>query len=94
MDSQLQPSSQPLRMETTPVLQTNTAQEMKMPQVQHVPQVQQTTQSENYLTIEQSVQVLHQAVVIGQKAGVYSLDDSALIKVAIDSLRTRLGMDK
>lgn len=44
------------------------------------------------LTIPQSLQILYQAVNIGQSKGAYTLDDSSLIKMALDSLRVRLRL--
>ena len=48
---------------------------------------------ESVLTIPQSVQILYQAVLLGQKAGVYSLNDATLVKKSLDSLRYRLHLD-
>ena len=49
---------------------------------------------ESALTIPQSISILHQAVLVGQKAGVYSLNDSVLIKKSLDSIRYRLHLDE
>ena len=49
---------------------------------------------ESALTIPQSINILHQAVLLGQKAGIYSLNDATLIKKSLDSLRYRLHLDE
>lgn len=65
---------------------TQTQQESKNSQSQ--PNIGRTP-----VSIPQSLQILYQAVNIAQSKGVYSLDDSALIKLALDSLRVRLQLD-
>lgn len=49
---------------------------------------------ESVLTVPQAVQILYQAVLIGQKAGVYSLNDATLVKKSLDSIRYRLHLDE
>lgn len=48
---------------------------------------------ENTLPVPQCVQILYQAVLIAQKSGVYSFQDAAAINMALESLKTRLGLD-
>ena len=48
---------------------------------------------DNAISIPQAIHVLHQAVLLGQKAGIYSFNDSALIKNSLDSLKYRLHLD-
>ena len=49
---------------------------------------------ESTLSVPQSIHILHQAVLLGQKAGIYSLNDATLIKKSLDSLRYRLHLDE
>lgn len=48
---------------------------------------------QNMLTVVKAIQILHNAVVVGQKNGVYTFDDSTMIKLALDSLKIRLHLD-
>lgn len=49
---------------------------------------------EKLMDIPQAVNVLYQAVLMGQRAGIYSFNDSVNIKFSLDSLRIRLGLDE
>jgi hypothetical protein len=47
------------------------------------------TQTQNVSNLQEAVQVLIQGVQIGQSKGVYSFEDSAIIKNALDFLNTK-----
>lgn len=49
---------------------------------------------ERLLTVPQAINILYQAVQLGQKAGVYTFNDSYMIKFSLDSLRMRLGLNE
>lgn len=48
---------------------------------------------QNLLTIVQSVQILYNAVQVGQRNGIYTIGDSAVINSALVSLKQRLLLD-
>ena len=48
----------------------------------------------NNMTVTQAVNILYQAALIGQKSGIYSFNESARIKIALDVLRSRLYLNE